>query len=63
MESIICQRYDMFVNFGIKTYFTTNITDSNELENMYGVRVRERLREMCNAWNYESNEKTHISFR
>ena len=63
MESIICQRYDLFVNFGIKTYFTSNITDPKEIEEMYGIRVRDRLREMCNVWTYESNEKNHISFR
>lgn len=63
MENIINARYDLFVNFGIRTFFTTNITSGEEITRIYGLRIRERLREMCNVWTVESNESNHISFR
>lgn len=46
MEHIIFQRYENMIPFN-QTHFTTNLT-SDELEQVYGVRVRDRLREMCN---------------
>ena len=47
MGEILLSRYDQFIQFGTITHVTTNL-NSVELEKMYGVRVRSRLREMCN---------------
>jgi DNA replication protein DnaC len=44
---ILLHRYDMHVNFGIVTHATTNL-NAEELENLYGNRVRSRLRSMFN---------------
>jgi hypothetical protein len=47
MGEILLSRYDQFIQFGTLTHVTTNL-NSVELEKMYGVRVRSRLREMFN---------------
>ena len=47
MGEILLSRYDQFIKFGTITHVTTNL-NSVELEKMYGVRVRSRLREMFN---------------
>jgi hypothetical protein len=47
MGEILLSRYDLFIQFGTITHVTTNL-NSVELEKMYGVRVRSRLREMFN---------------
>jgi DNA replication protein DnaC len=47
MAEILLSRYDQFIQFGTITHVTTNL-NSVELEKMYGVRVRSRLREMFN---------------
>lgn len=46
MAEIICSRYDNKLE-GRATHITTNLAPS-ELEKLYGSRVRDRLREMCN---------------
>lgn len=46
MEHIIFQRYENKLPFN-HTHITTNL-DADEIESMYGIRVRDRLREMCN---------------
>lgn len=48
---ILLQRYDMHVNHGIITHATTNL-NSDELEDIYGVRVRSRLRSMFNLISF-----------
>lgn len=47
MEEIFLDRYDMFNDFGMKTYATTNLT-SQMIEDNYGKRVRDRLKECMN---------------
>jgi len=47
MAEILLDRYDMFIRHGMKTYATTN-GDMKLLEDNYGTRVRDRIREMCN---------------
>lgn len=47
MGEILLSRYDQFIQSGTITHVTTNL-NSVELEKMYGVRVRSRLREMFN---------------
>ena len=47
MAEILLSRYDLFHQFDMLTHLTTNL-NSKEIEEMYGLRVRSRLREMCN---------------
>lgn len=56
MGEILLSRYDNFINDGMITHLTTNLSAS-ELENFYGNRVRSRLREMFNLIAFESNSK------
>lgn len=46
MEHIIFQRYENKLPFNM-THLTTNL-NATEIEATYGLRVRDRLREMCN---------------
>lgn len=48
---ILLQRYDMHVNYGIITHATTNL-NADELEKLYGNRVRSRLRSMFNLVSF-----------
>jgi hypothetical protein len=52
MEDVFLNRYDKGL-IG-KTHLTTNL-DENEIEEMYGSRVRSRLREMCNVIVFPAN--------
>ena len=47
MAEILLDRYDQFVHHGMITHLTTNL-NAEELERLYGDRMRSRLREMCN---------------
>jgi len=47
MAEIILSRYDLFIRHKMLTHFTTNLS-ADEIEKLYGARVRSRLREMCN---------------
>ena len=47
MAEILLSRYDFFRSYGMITHVTTNL-NSNEIETMYGLRVRSRCREMFN---------------
>jgi hypothetical protein len=47
MAEIILSRYKKFTRHRDFTHFTTNLS-ADEIENIYGPRVRSRLREMCN---------------
>lgn len=60
MGEILLSRYDHFINAGMITHATTNLSAS-ELENYYGNRVRSRMREMFNliAYNSNSSDKRH----
>jgi DNA replication protein DnaC len=44
---ILLERYDLHVNHGVITHATTNL-NADELEEIYGIRVRSRLRSMFN---------------
>ncbi|MFV0472180.1 MAG: AAA family ATPase [Paludibacteraceae bacterium] len=54
MGEILLSRYDHFINAGMITHATTNLSAS-ELENYYGNRVRSRMREMFNLIAFNSN--------
>ncbi|WP_258861551.1 ATPase [Marinilabilia salmonicolor] len=47
MAEIILSRYENFTRHHRLTHFTTNLS-ADEIEEIYGPRVRSRLREMCN---------------
>ena len=53
---ILLHRYDMYVNYGILTHATTNL-NANELEKIYGNRVRSRLRTMFNLISFPMETK------
>ena len=52
MAEILLSRYDIFTSKKIQTHITTNLSAS-EIENIYGNRVRSRLREMINLIGFE----------
>ena len=47
MAEVLLDRYDQFIRRGMITHLTTNL-NAEALEDLYGDRVRSRLREMCN---------------
>ena len=47
MEEVMLDRYDMFLAHGMITHCTTNLSPTM-IEKYYGIRVRDRLREMVN---------------
>jgi len=53
---IILHRYDLHVNYGILTHATTNL-NAEELEKLYGNRVRSRLRSMFNLISFPMETK------
>lgn len=54
MAEILLSRYDLLRYQGIITHATTNL-NANELEKLYGNRVRSRLREMFNLITFSEN--------
>ena len=56
MAEILLSRYDLFVQKDMLTHLTTNLT-AQEIENLYGNRVRSRMREMFNLISFDSNSK------
>lgn len=68
IAELITERYDLFVSEGFKTHLSSNRVTSLDkkqfpthvtLEDMYGIRVLDRLREMCETivWKGESLRK------
>jgi DNA replication protein DnaC len=58
MGEILLSRYDLFLEYHVKTHATTNL-NAQELEERYGNRVRSRMRELFNliAFDRESYDK------
>lgn len=54
LAEILLSRYDLLRYQGIITHATTNL-NANELEKLYGNRVRSRLREMFNLITFPEN--------
>ncbi len=54
MAEVLLSRYDLLRYRGIITHATTNL-NANELEKLYGNRVRSRLREMFNLITFPEN--------
>lgn len=56
MGEVILSRYEYFFSHDMITHITTNLSAS-ELEDMYGNRVRSRLREMFNLLSFNQHAK------
>ncbi|SFD83547.1 hypothetical protein SAMN05518672_103429 [Chitinophaga sp. CF118] len=58
MAEILLRRYDLFMEYHMLTYMTTNLS-SAKLEERYGDRLRSRTRQMCQviAFSGESKDK------
>ena len=54
MGEVLLSRYDLFISQGIRTHATTNL-NANELEKLYGNRVRSRLRSMFNLLSFDKS--------
>jgi len=56
MAEILLSRYDLFITQKLITHLTTNL-NSSEIEQMYGSRVRSRMREMFNLVSFSNKSK------
>jgi DNA replication protein DnaC len=56
MAEILLSRYDLFILRQMITHITTNL-NSGEIEELYGTRVRSRLREQFNLIAFDTNSK------
>ena len=56
MAEILLSRYDLYISRSIQTHITTNLSAS-EIENLYGNRVRSRMRELFNLIAFDNNHK------
>jgi DNA replication protein DnaC len=52
MAEILFSRYDLFISRGMQTHITTNL-NSSEIEGIYNIRLRSRLREMMNLISFD----------
>jgi energy-coupling factor transporter ATP-binding protein EcfA2 len=59
MGEILLSRYEYFISQKMVTHLTTNL-GASELENLYGNRIRSRLREMFNLLPLNSTDKRRI---
>jgi len=56
MAEILLSRYDLFISRHMITHLTTNL-NSSEIEDIYGYRVRSRLREQFKLIAFSESEK------
>ena len=58
MAEIMLSRYDLFISRRMITHITTNL-NGDEIEDLYGTRVRSRLREQFNliAYPFDAKDK------
>lgn len=54
MGEILISRHELFIDHKIKTHATTNL-NAEELEDLYGHRVRSRMRELFNLIHFDEN--------
>ena len=54
MAEILLSRYDLFISNNIVTHLTTNLS-ATEIEEMYGNRVRSRMRQLFNLTAFDNN--------
>jgi hypothetical protein len=57
MEEVLTERYELFINQGIRTHITTNIVNADEIQRLYGERIRSRMREMFNTISVEGEDR------
>lgn len=55
LAEVLLSRYDFYVAFKMRTHLTTNLKAS-EVDNMYGPRVRSRMREMFNLISFTDSQ-------
>jgi hypothetical protein len=58
MTEILLSSYDLFISRRMITHITTNL-NGDEIEEIYGIRVRSRLREQFNliAYPFDAKDK------
>lgn len=56
MMEILLSRYDLFVSRKLVTHITTNLS-ATEIEEIYGNRVRSRMREMFNLVSFREEDR------
>ncbi|UOY05735.1 ATP-binding protein [Muricauda sp. SCSIO 64092] len=56
MGEVLLSRYDLFLKRKTKTHATTNL-NAAELEALYGIRVRSRMRQLFNLVAFEKGSK------
>jgi DNA replication protein DnaC len=54
LARVICDRYELFKARGTKTFISTNL-NNEQITERYGVRVSDRLREMCYTINMDGD--------
>lgn len=59
MAEIPLSRHDFFISRKMLTHITTNLT-SSEIENIYSIRVRSRLRQMCNLVSFGDSKDKRV---
>lgn len=60
MAEVLLSRYDLFVSNKMLTHVTTNL-NSEELEGIYGNRIRSRMREMFNLIYFVTNKSFKLN--
>ena len=56
MGEILLSRHELFIKHKIKTHATTNL-NAQELEDLYGVRVRSRMRQLFNLVAFDKGAR------
>ena len=56
MGEILLSRYELFLKYRIKTHITTNL-NAHEIEELYGNRVRSRMREIFNLVGFANGSR------
>lgn len=56
LADILLKRYDMFISYGMRTIVCTNL-GGEDIEKIYGIRVRSRLKEMMNYIYYPGDDR------
>lgn len=56
MAEILLSLYDLFISQKMITHMTINL-NSEEIDKMYGPRVRSRMREMFNLFSFDNTTK------
>ncbi len=56
MAEVLLSRYDLFISGKLITHLTSNLSAS-EIEDVYGNRIRSRMREMFNLISFDKDDK------